>query len=262
MTTAPPNETTYTEAVNEIRSKIKKASSRSIHIYAFNVCPEQLKSAHDFLDKSTGRRAMRVTYSDDHNFIIRYIPGPVHGEAHVYWNTSLFLALARLTPPLHAGMDPGCVGIGSTTFQFGLRKKQPDAGIWPAQSRLPSIVLEVGDSASLTQLNIDARLWLEDMPEVQLVILLLIDIPIAPHPNIPRIIIQLWRGHSLPAAQKRQAHMVWEADWTHSATPLYILFSDIFRGSVPATYGNNDRVHLDTVAWRQAIIDSSLLHYF
>jgi hypothetical protein len=49
--------------------------------------------------------------------------------------------------------------------------------------------------------------------------------------------------------------MVWEADWTHAATPLYILLSDIFRGQVPAAYGNNDRVQLDTVSWRQAIID-------
>jgi len=74
--------------------------------------------------------------------------------------------------------------------------------------------------------------------------------------------IQLWRGFPLnhlprsPAAQQREARMVWEADWTHTATPLYILLSDIFRGQVPAAYGNNDRVHLDTVAWRQAIIDA------
>ena len=50
--------------------------------------------------------------------------------------------------------------------------------------------------------------------------------------------------------------MVWEADWTHSATPLYILLSDIFRGQAPAAYGNNVRVRLDTVAWGQAIIDA------
>ena len=74
--------------------------------------------------------------------------------------------------------------------------------------------------------------------------------------------IQLWRGFSpnhpprSAAAQQREARMVWEADWTHSATPLYILLSDIFRGQAPAAYGNNDRVHLDTVARRQAIIDA------
>ena len=95
---------------------------------------------------------------------------------------------------------------------------------------------------------------------MQLVILLLISPPIAPHPNFPGIIIQLWRGippHNpphAPAAQQRQAQKVWEANWTHSATPLYILLSDIFRGPAPATYGTNDRVHLDTAAWRRAIL--------
>jgi len=51
-------------------------------------------------------------------------------------------------------------------FQLGPRKKEPDAGIRPILSRLPSVVLEVGDSESLTQLKIDAKLWLEHMPEV------------------------------------------------------------------------------------------------
>jgi hypothetical protein len=49
--------------------------------------------------------------------------------------------------------------------------------------------------------------------------------------------------------------MVWEADWMHTATPLYMLLSNIFRGLAPTAYGNNDRMHLDTVAWWQAISD-------
>ena len=53
--------------------------------------------------------------------------------------------------------------------------------------------------------------------------------------------------------------MVWEANWTQAATPLYILLADIFRGQVPAAYGNHDCVHLNTVAWRQDIIDAWLL---
>jgi hypothetical protein len=33
------------------------------------------------------------------------------------------------------------------------------------------------------------------------------------------------------------------------------LFQDIFRGPAPADYGNHDRVHMDTVGWRQIIVD-------
>jgi hypothetical protein len=260
---SPPNETTYRKAVNEIRSKIKNASGGSVHIYSFNVHSEQLESAHTLLNKEEERKSMRVTYSDDYNFIVRYMPSRAHEVAHVYWTTSLFIALLQLTPPPHAAMPPGCIGIASTTFQLGSRKKQADAGVEPDPnpSGLPSIVLEVGSSESLTQLKIDARLWLEHVPEIQLVILLSIDPPIAPHPNLPRIAIQLWRSFTLnhtprtPTARQREARMVWESDWTHTATPLYILLSDIFRGGpVPADYGNNDRVHLETAAWRQAII--------
>ena len=55
----------------------------------------------------------------------------------------------------------------------------------------------------------------------------------------------------------------WEADWTHDATPLYFLFSDIFRGPAPVDYGDVDRVQMDTVYWRETIINSyarSTLH--
>lgn len=53
-------------------------------------------------------------------------------------------------------------------FQLGPRKKQADASFRPTACplRLPSIILEVGDSESLAQLKIDAKLWLELMPEV------------------------------------------------------------------------------------------------
>jgi len=129
-------------------------------------------------------------YSDDHNFIIRYMPSQVHDEAHVYWRGALLIALVQLTPPAHP-VPLGCRFVGATTFQVGLRKKQADSAVRSVLSHLPSVVLEVGDSESLTHLKIDAKLWLEHMPEVQLVILLSIDPPIAAHPNLPRIIIQL-----------------------------------------------------------------------
>jgi hypothetical protein len=98
--------------------------------------------------------------------------------------------------------------------------------------------------------------------QVQLVILVSIDPPVAPYPNLPRITIQLWKGFPpcwplcSPTGRQREARMVWEANWTHAATPLYILLSDIFRGQVPAAYGNNDHVHLNTADWRQAIIEA------
>jgi hypothetical protein len=133
----------------------------------------------------------RVTFSEDYNFIVRYMPGRVHEVAHTFWSTNLFPnALLRLTPPPH-NSEIGCFGIGSTSkfddyvicasqltsislpaYELGLRKKQPDDGIQPLfnPSGLPSIVVEVGSSESLNQLKIDARLWLEYSAEVSLVL--------------------------------------------------------------------------------------------
>ena len=163
------------------------------------------------------------------------------------------------------------LGYPPSAFDLGPRK-EADGGIRPSGSLLPSVVLEVGDSESLRQLRMDARLWLERIPQVtisseylvpihsqgmlqvQLVVLLSID--------RPNIAIELWRGfppshppHS-PAAHHREAQMVWNHDWTNTATPLYILLSDIFRGQVPVAYGNNDRVFLNSAYLRQCIIDS------
>src|SRR3954451_19958094 len=95
----------------------------------------------------------------------------------------------------------------------------------------------------------------QEFHQVQLVILESIEPPHAPHMNLPGITILLWKGFApsmapgLPTDWQRETHMVWEADWTHVATPLYILLADIFRGQVPTAYGNNDCVHLNTAAW-------------
>jgi len=99
--------------------------------------------------------------------------------------------------------------------------------------------------------------------QVQLVILLVIDPPLAPDEStLPRISLQLWRGSvSAAAAAERDAQMVWEADWTNGATPLYIRLSDIFGQQVPDVYGDNDRVYLNTDVWRQQMIESCALFF-
>jgi len=107
------------------------------------------------------------------------------------------------------------------------------------------------------------RLWIEHTVEVGLGILLSIDPPVQPNPNIPRITIELWRSFDAvhpsrtPEHRMREGRRVWQADWTVAASPLYILLSDIFRGQIgiPAAY-NGDRILLDTIFWRRTIINN------
>ena len=51
-------------------------------------------------------------------------------------------------------------------FDFESGKKQPDFSVGHVGSSYPTVVLEVGDSESLAQLEIDAKFWLEGPPQV------------------------------------------------------------------------------------------------
>lgn len=127
----------------------------------------------------------RVTYSDDYNFIVRYRPSKVHENAHLEFTTLLTVALVLLTAAPHPPRPPGCANVGATStfdrthnlslglssflaFELGRRMKEADAGVRPtaSDSDLPSVVLEVGSSESLTQLKVDAKLWLKHTQEV------------------------------------------------------------------------------------------------
>ena len=56
--------------------------------------------------------------------------------------------------------------ISLPAHRLGLKKKEADNGIRPSFSRNPSILFEVGSSETSKQLRIDAKLWIEHLPEV------------------------------------------------------------------------------------------------
>ena len=157
-------------------------------------------------------------------------------------------------------------------------KKQPDGGVRPTGSVYPSVVLEVGSSESLGQLRLDAQLWLEhtnyvrfpplfftptrQLLQVNLVVLICIDPPLPPN-TTPRIIFQSWRPvapvrplRPSSNAQPRIAQVVQNDDWTLNATPVRILLSEIFGVQIPAAYGGQIHVDINTQRLRQKIIDS------
>jgi hypothetical protein len=219
----------------------------------------------------------------------------------ISWNNALTFALNNLTHTPQP-TPPGCFGFGGAcmyncmlhlalhsstctlAIYLGPCQKQADAAIGPVPGK-PSVLLEVGDSESLTQLKIDALLWLECIPEVclgsllsslfscfvnslcyqvQLVFLISIDPPCLAHPTTPRITLQLWKGrattqpaHGGSTVCQREAYMVLEADWSLTATPVYVLLTDVFGAHpVHVAYGNNDRAVLDTAWLRDMIIHS------
>jgi hypothetical protein len=107
--------------------------------------------------------------------IVRYLPCLAHAETIVACEFTFMTALEQLTPP----SPSGCKIIGATStfgriytsayvsspgFKFGEKQKQPDTGVRLLTSKFP--VFEVGDLGNLGQLQMDARLWLRDIPEV------------------------------------------------------------------------------------------------
>lgn len=107
------------------------------------------------------------------------MPGHVYERAARYWDNALTCDLNKLTSSPPQGEPPGCEPTGSISafnklpfelyfftrltpaFDIGPRKKQPDGGVCPTGFDYPSVVLEVGSSESLSQLHIDAQLWIE-----------------------------------------------------------------------------------------------------
>lgn len=157
---------TYRQAITQIRSRAEIASPNAVHTYEFDIDENELQAAYNLLDKEEHRRAMRVTYSNNPNFIVRYMPGSVHQAAHASWSIYTHQALRDLLPHPHPTAAPGCDFTAASEQKLGQRKKEPDSGIVPIGSKRPSVVIEVGSSESITQLKIDAHLWLEHMPEV------------------------------------------------------------------------------------------------
>ena len=124
-----------------------------------------------------------MTYSDNYNFIVRYLPGPIHWKACQVWDLIFMAPLMWLckTPKL---CPPGCSSIRRTGM-FGSMKSETEAYLSSSSissrlkqeetsrcwchlrtSPLPSLVLEVSVSESLIQLRHGAKLWLKNSPQV------------------------------------------------------------------------------------------------
>jgi len=248
-----------TKAVRQIRHQIKSCSC--VAVYSFNVHQSELELAYVLVDKLNSRKNMRITYNDEYNFVIKYMPSTAHVISHNFWTFSLIASLVLLSGG-DSMISTGCTLFGATRFTLSPGKnKEADASVCPPDTNSPTVVVEVGDSECLSQLRCDARGWLESMLlHVQLVVIICIDPPRAPHLTLPRITIQHWKS-VLSTRAGNHAQMVWHADWTHATTPnYYVPLMDLFLpGAIPPIYGGatmavfNDS---DVAHWRQNVINN------
>ena len=119
----------------------------------------------------------RVTFNDDYNFIVKYMPGGAHQTASRYFDHLIQSTAQQVSGAAmgHTGFDP----LGSTSESYSSSPlsqltvvliarqltdeghMEPDSCIVPDGIDSPTIVLELGDSETLTQLRRDAARWLE-----------------------------------------------------------------------------------------------------
>jgi len=103
----------------------------------------------------------------------------VHDATAGYWDNALAFSLNQLITIWLQEGPPGCeplrtqcalqpvqnqcpfTYLSTPAFTFGSMKKQADGGVRSTGSDYPSMVLDVRSSESLSQLRIDAQLWLE-----------------------------------------------------------------------------------------------------
>lgn len=163
---------------------------------------------------------------------------------------ALPIALQRLTSP---PPQPQCTGIGAiSTFHrtynlgqvyflqlFNLDRKSSKQILVSCLANLsfPTLSFKFRnfyEALDWTHAKCSQFLCRHSITGTSSVILLSIG-PVNIHPNLPRIAVQLWRGFpSKPSthsqvAWDREAHRVWEANWTHIATSHcknYFLIAD------------------------------------
>ncbi|KAF9020206.1 hypothetical protein BDZ89DRAFT_1138792 [Hymenopellis radicata] len=162
----------------------------------FSVKSDALDELEQMIVTLPCSRDLRISYTFDDGLIIRWVPGGAHdaaSRAFIRFVDEAFIGV--LQPP----QWPRNLyrSLGSTTHRIATpnkERKQPDECFYPKGATSPSVVVEVGASEHLAQLQTDAWWWLTS---AQFQVKLVIIIVIAPPPpnsasNEPRITVEHW----------------------------------------------------------------------
>ncbi|KNC97343.1 uncharacterized protein SPPG_07271 [Spizellomyces punctatus DAOM BR117] len=193
----------------------------------------------------------------DHGTVrIRRVPSFPHERAA----TSTFnqIAISLIDKVGTTNFDSLCNNIGTTTLKVNSQVyKQPDAGFVPVGRMYPTVLIEVGWSEALKELQDDARTWLTSHIDIACVIL--IDIQrIASATLGRRMSMEIWMSELIPGrreATQVSVHPFGENIDLEKALPPSIPFHILFKG-VPAPEGldlEHDQCTFDLVALRDKI---------
>ncbi|KAJ7438456.1 hypothetical protein FB451DRAFT_1303467 [Mycena latifolia] len=173
--------------------------------------PHTLEAILDKIDELEFRSMLRVSIDSEHLRIKMHVPGSTHGRAAGLGNFILGAGQA-----LNNTFMRHLFTSGAGEQLHGNYRKQPDWSAYPVArpSKMPSIVIEIGVSEAINDLQDDARQWLNDFgPQVLTVVLvkirpgtktLLLDMSIGvwnrdPITSTPRCARGPWTYYQTPA---------------------------------------------------------------
>ncbi|KAF9019031.1 hypothetical protein BDZ89DRAFT_1044158 [Hymenopellis radicata] len=156
--------------------------------------------------------------------------------------------------------------MGSTTTRIATpnkERKEADESFYPSGSKSPSVVVEVGASEQLFELQADASWWLKSTQcQVKLVILIAITLPLSNLANdTPKIIVEHWQmvenDRGLPVPTK-----LYVGDWTDGVPDegVYQIPTDAFVPDSATRTRFNLPLLISPTPTRLQHIRSSIIH--
>jgi hypothetical protein len=146
-------------SLNMFIGKCSAAFKRGTPYLAFRcVLPDMLEQIDAYREKHL--RSSRVLYDEEAELlIVKLMPGVLHGHATASFSQELLEQLHSM------GLGGALKGLGDARFGTrGGRQKEPACSYKPStrvgRDSWPSLVIEVGVSQTLSQLQCDAWFWL------------------------------------------------------------------------------------------------------
>src|ERR1700722_12297265 len=184
--------TTIKNMQGAMDSKKLKASKASPYLIFRLVTTDDLLNIERARESGEIDRGVRMTHYVDWKILILKVPTVEHEIAHRSFGHELVIREVGM------GLERELVNIGATTFKTPRVSKEGDTAFKPRSIRArkadwPTIVIESGWSESLTRLQQDAGIWLENSGgDVKIVLLFSIG------RTARTMIIEKWENRPVP----------------------------------------------------------------
>ncbi|KAJ7593971.1 hypothetical protein C8J56DRAFT_1043761 [Mycena floridula] len=232
-----------------VRSELKiLISQKDTRVLRYNVHPKDLEQIVS--EAIEAHRAIRISFEDFFNLIIKFMPGNAHESASMAFYYAIRQELKQSAPTLN--LNKHLVFSGAALVEIGHPEKKfkmADCSFTVIEAGAPGVVVEVGCSENKTETELegDAKRWLSH-DEVHLVILVDVSPPSTEAGARPKIFVEEWikiPDTTVKVAESKKIIKLRRDDWSDQAQSMTIPLDAFFPACVPGEYGNRQVITLD-----------------